>query len=132
MTFHISIGMVILALMTLRFFGRLTHLAPEASLPPWQHLTSLGVHWLLFVLVLATTITGWAFASFRGWSISWFFIAPLPMLAHEASAAARAVGRLHETMEWALLIAVNVHVAAALTDLFFYRDRIFQRMLPGS
>ena len=90
MTFHISFGTVILALMTLRFFGRLTHLAPEASIPPWQHLTSLGVHWLLFVLVLATTITGWAFASFRGWSISWFFIAPLPMLAHEASAANRA------------------------------------------
>jgi cytochrome b561 len=54
------------------------------------------------------------------------------MLAHKASAAARAVGRLHETMEWALLIVIDVHVAAALTDLFFYRDRIFQRMLPGS
>jgi cytochrome b561 len=64
--------------------------------------------------------------------ISWFFIAPLPMLAHEASAAARAVWRLHETVEWALLIVVIVHVAAALVHPFFYRDRIFQRMLPDS
>jgi cytochrome b561 len=63
MTFHISIGMVILAPMTLRFFWRLIHpVAPEASLPPWQRLTSEGVHWLLYVLVLATTITGWEFA----------------------------------------------------------------------
>jgi cytochrome b561 len=54
------------------------------------------------------------------------------MLAHEASAAARAVWRLHETVEWALLIVVIVHVAAALVHLFFYRDRIFQRMLPDS
>ena len=54
------------------------------------------------------------------------------MLAHEGSAAARAVGRLHETVEWALLIVVIVHVAAALVHLFFYRDRIFQRMLPDS
>jgi cytochrome b561 len=54
------------------------------------------------------------------------------MLAPEGSAAVRAVGRLHETMEWALLIVVIVHIAAALVHLFFYRDRVFQRMLPSS
>ena len=64
--------------------------------------------------------------------ISWFFIAPLPTLAHKGSAAARAVGRLHETMEWAQLIVVIIHVATALVHLFFYRDRILQRMPPGS
>ena len=116
--------------MTRRPSWRLTHpVAPEASLPPWQHLTSEGVHWLLYVLVLATTITGWAFASFRGWSISLFFTAPLPMLAPVGSAAVRAVARLQE---WALLIVIVGHVAAALVHLFFYRDRVFHRMLPVS
>jgi cytochrome b561 len=109
--------------------GSHTPVAPEASLPPWQHLTSEGVHRLLYVLVLATTITGWAFASFRDWSISLFFTAPLPMLAPVGSAAVRAVGRLQE---WALLIVIVVHVAAALVHLFFYRDRVFHRILPVS
>ena len=73
MTFHISIGIVILALIVLRLAWRLTHpVAPESSLPPWQRVSSEAMHWLLYVLVLATTITGWLFASFRGWSMSFF------------------------------------------------------------
>jgi cytochrome b561 len=71
MTFHISFGILILVLIVLRFSWRLTHpVAPESSLPPWRRLTSEAVHWALYLLVLATTVTGWLFASFRGWSIS--------------------------------------------------------------
>jgi cytochrome b561 len=82
MTFHISLGIVILTLIVLRFAWRLTHpVAPERSLPPWQRLTSEAAHRALYVLVLATTVTGWLFASFRGWSISFFYLVPLPMLA---------------------------------------------------
>jgi hypothetical protein len=41
MTFHVSIGLVILILIVLRFAWRLTHpVAPENSLPVWQHVTS--------------------------------------------------------------------------------------------
>src|ERR1039457_6298514 len=74
MTFHISFGIVILLLIVLRFGWRLGHpVAPESSLPPWQRLSSEAVHWLLYGLVLVATMTGWLFASFRGWSISFFF-----------------------------------------------------------
>jgi cytochrome b561 len=51
---------------------------PESLLPPWQRITSEAVHWLLYLLVLLTTLGSWLFA--RGWSVSWFFVAPLPML----------------------------------------------------
>jgi cytochrome b561 len=79
MTFHVSLGIAILALIVLRLVWRLTHpVAPESSLPPWQRLTSEAVHWMLYALVLATTITGWLFASFRGWSLRFFYLAPLP------------------------------------------------------
>jgi cytochrome b561 len=67
MTFHVSIGMTILILIVLRFVWRLTHpVAPESSLPPWQRLSSEAMHWMLYVLVLATTISGWLFASVAG------------------------------------------------------------------
>ena len=63
MTFHISFGLTILVLIVLRLAWRLTHpVAPESSLPPWQRLSSEVVHWILYVLVLTTTITGWLFA----------------------------------------------------------------------
>ena len=132
MTFHISIGMTILVLTALRLGWRLAHpVAPESSLPAWQRLSSEAVHWLLYVLVLATTISGWLFASFRGWSVSFFYLVHLPMLASDNEAAGRAIDSLHQAMEWALLVTIVIHVASALAHIFVYRDRVMQRMLPG-
>lgn len=132
MTFHLSIGLVVLALTALRLLWRLTHpVAPESSLPAWQRLSSEAVHWLLYALVLATTISGWLFASFRGWSVSFFYLVPMPMLASGNAAAGRTIDGLHQAMEWALLVTIGIHIAAALVHIFIYRDRVMQRMLPG-
>ena len=131
MTFHASIGLTILILIVLRLAWRLTHpVAPESSLPAWQRLSSEAVHWLLYALVLATAITGWLFASFRGWEVSLFYLVPLPMLSVENAAAGKTIDGLHQAAEWALLVVIGIHVAAALAHIFIYRDRIMQRMLP--
>ena len=132
MTFHVSIGLTILILIGLRLVWRIIHpVAPESSLPPWQRLSSEAVHWLLYALVLATTITGWLFASFRGWSMSFFYLVPMPMLASDNPAAGKVIDGLHQAMEWALLVVIGLHVAAALVHIFVYRNRVMQRMLPG-
>jgi cytochrome b561 len=132
MTFHISFGIAILTLIVLRLAWRLTHpVAPESSLPPWQRLSSEAAHWLLYALVMTTTVTGWLFASFRGWSISLFYLVPLPMLASENAPAAEAFDGWHQAMEWTLLVVIGIHVAMAMAHIFIYRDRIMQRMLPG-
>jgi cytochrome b561 len=132
MTWHISVGIVMLALIVLRLVWRLTHrVAPESSLEPWQRAGAEAVHWLLYVLVLLTTISGWLFASFRGWSISFFFLAPMPMLSSENTTALRAINHWHQKFEWTLLILIGVHVLAALVNLLFYRNRVMQRILPG-
>jgi cytochrome b561 len=131
MTLHISFGIVILILIVLRLAWRLAHpVAPESSLPPWQRISSEGVHWLLYALVLGTTITGWLFASFRGWGVSFFYLVPMPMLSSDNAAAGKAIDGLHQVMEWSLLVVIGIHVAAALVHVLVYRDRIMQRMLP--
>jgi cytochrome b561 len=131
MTFHVSIGIAVLALSALRLLWRLTHpVAPESSLPAWQRASSEVLHWLLYALVFATTISGWLFASFRGWSASFFYLVRLPMLASDNAAAGRTIDGLHQAMEWALLVTIGLHVAAALAHQFIYRDRVMQRMLP--
>ena len=132
MTWHISIGISMLVLIVLRFAWRLTHpVAPESALAPWQRVSSEAVHWLLYALVLATTVTGWMFASFRGWSISFFFLFPMPMLSAGNPAAGKMIDGWHQAMEWSLLVLIGLHVAAALVHLFVYRNRVMQRMLPG-
>jgi len=131
MIFHVSVGLTILVLIVLRLTWRLAHpVAPESSLPPWQRVTSEAVHWLLYLLVLATTITGWLFASYRGWSLSYFYLVPLPMLASENAAAGKSIDGLHQAMEWMLLALIGIHLAAALVHIFVHRNRIMQRMLP--
>ena len=100
------------------------------SLPPWQRLTSEAVHWLLYALVFAATVTGWLFASFRGWPVSFFHLTQLPMLASESASAGRTIEGWHQAAGWALLVVIAVHVLAAMAHIFIYRDRIMQRRLP--
>lgn len=91
---------MILTTIVLRLTWRLTHpVDPESALPRWQRLISEAVHWLLYALVLATGFTGWLFASFRGWSMSFFYLAPMPMLASDNAAAGRTIDGLYQAME---------------------------------
>ena len=131
MTLHISIGTLILALILARLVWRLTHpVASESSLAPWQRLSSEAVHWLLYVLVLATTLSGWLFASARGWTVAWFYMVPLPMLTAGSPQLVHTIDGWHQDCEWALLILIGLHVATALVHLLYYRDSVMRRMLP--
>jgi cytochrome b561 len=132
MALHISFGITLLVVIVVRLIWRIAHpVAPESSLPSWQRVSSEAVHWLLYAGVLAATLTGWLFASYRGWSVSDFGLAPLPMLAGKNAAAIKQIDGWHQLAEWALLVLICIHVAAALVHFFVYRDRILQRMLPG-
>jgi cytochrome b561 len=131
MTLHVSFGITILIVIALRFIWRISHpVAPESSLPFWQRTTSEGVHWLLYALVFAATLTGWVFASLRGWTLSYFFLAPLPMLVSASASGVHAFDGWHQVAEWALLVVIGVHVTAAMVHIFIYRDRVMHRMLP--
>lgn len=130
MVLHLSIGLTILAIIILRLLWRLSHpVAPESSLPAWQRLSSEAVHWLLYLAVLATTLTGWVFASFRGWSVKYFFAVPFPMALSKSSEGVKFFDGWHQAMEWTLLALIAIHVGAAMLHIFYYRDRIMQRML---
>jgi cytochrome b561 len=132
MSLHISIGMTILLLIVLRFFWRLTHpVAPESNLPAWQRVSSELVHWLLYVAVLLTTLSGWTFASARGWTVFLFGVVPFPHLVTEGSPLGRSLGGWHETLTWVLLVLLVLHIGAAFLHLLVYKDRVMSRMLPG-
>ena len=133
MTVHVSIGVTILALIALRFLWRLTHpVAPETNLPAWQRVGSEFVHWLLYVVVLLTTFSGWFLESARGWTIFLYGLVPLPRLVEQGSPLGRSLGGLHATLTWVLIGLLGLHIAAALVHLFIYRDRVMHRMLPAN
>ncbi|MBS0379720.1 MAG: cytochrome b [Proteobacteria bacterium] len=133
MIWHLSIGVLVLALAIVRLSWRVTHpVAPDPSLPPYQRIASGVVHWLLYVLVLLTCLSGWLFASARGWKVLWLFWLPLPMLTPKNPVLLKQIDGIHQVCEWALLATIAAHVVAAVVHQLHFRDGIMRRMLPRS
>ena len=53
------------------------------------------------------------------------------MLATKNTVAIKQIDGWHQIAEWALLVLICVHVAAAPVHIFVCRDRTMQRMLPS-
>lgn len=131
MMFHISVGFTILIVILVRFAWKIAHpVAPAPGLPRWQITAATAMHWALYVVVFVTTLTGWIFASMRGWTIYLYGLVPLPQIVEQGSSFGRTIGRNHELLTWILLVLVAGHVAMALWHYFIARDRVLQRMLP--
>jgi cytochrome b561 len=129
---HFSMGVVILAVTAARLLWRLTVgvPAPEASLPRWQHQGAEALHGILYLLLFALVFSGWAFASSHGVAMTLFGFATVPAVFANGSGTGQAIGELHSTLGWILLVALGIHIAAALYHHFWLRDRVLLRMLP--
>lgn len=129
---HFSVGVLVLAVAFVRLGWRVTHPEPppESGIPPWQTMTARIVHWLLYVLLFVVPILGWINASWRGFPIVMFGL-ELPKLVDTRAAGWAWTGDLHALLaNYAILILVGLHVAAALYHRLVRRDRVLQRMLP--
>ena len=131
---HMSLGMLILLAVALRWLWRIGHPVPLATsdLPGWEQPVARVVHGLLYVLLAVNPILGWMNASARDWTITVFGLVTLPHLVAPRARIGMQAGDLHTFLAWTLLALVGLHVAAALYHYFVRRDGVLQRMLPGA
>lgn len=130
---HLSIGAAILLVIVLRFVWRLLNpVSLPATLTAWELYLSRFTHGMLYLLVLAMTLLGWAAANARGWNVKLFGLVTLPALAPNGSAWGHEAGDIHNVLVYVLLGFIVLHGAAALYHYFIRRDQIMQRMLPVS
>lgn len=137
---HLSFGLVILAVIGIRFLWRMTHSAPPSpkGLPAWQLLSSRVVHALQYMLLFAIPILGWVNASYRGWTVTVFGWVHLPSLVPPRSATPAGAfigpwtGDVHIWLSYGLLALVSLYVSGALYHRFVLRDRVLARMIPGA
>lgn len=130
---HKSIGMTILALVLLRIAWRLTEKRPAdpSAMPRWQRRAAHGLHFALYVLILAIPLSGWWFNSAAGSPLVWFGRLQLPGLGgYDPVWKPRAL-LLHQVMFWTLIALLAVHVGAALWHHFRQRDDVLRRMTLG-
>jgi cytochrome b561 len=131
---HLAVGASILVLVAIRFAWRLYRPVPLVTddVPPWQHRLAFATHWLLYAVLIAIVLLGWANAAARGYAVRAFGVVTLPPIASTGSPLGMAAGDLHGLLTWVLLGLVGLHVAAAFYHRLVLRDRVMARMLPGA
>jgi cytochrome b561 len=119
---HKSIGIVILLLVGLRLAWRLTHRAPPLpeTVPELERKAAQAGHVLLYLLLFALPLSGWAYVSSSPLNIptvlfglvSWPHIPFLAELPDKAPVAA--VFKLaHDYGAFALIAVLTIHIGAA-------------------
>ena len=132
---HFSLGILILLVAILRLAWRASHAepAPEPNVPLWQYQLAHVVHWLLYLLLLVLPILGWLNASWRGYPVTLFGLFEMPKLLTMRAPGWNWTGDVHVLLSNYLMLAlVGLHVLAALYHFVIRRDRVLQRMLPGT
>ncbi len=127
---HKEFGMLILMLAAARISWRLSNINPSlASLPSWERLGALAVHWMLYLLMFAMPITGWLITSAAGFPVSFFGLFLIPTIVPADENWLKIFETMHEWIAYGLIALIIGHTLAALKHHFIDKDDIFRRML---
>ena len=130
LAWHRPIGIAILILALVRLGVRLTHKAPPlpADLPAIQVAAAKGSHYLLYALMIAMPLIGWAMQSAAGYPIIlWKGVELFPILPHDIVL----YGWLrcaHGLLAYAFFLLILAHLGAALFHGLIRRDGVFGSM----
>ena len=140
---HKSVGLTVLGLAILRLSWRLSHAPPPlpSTYRRWERLAAKGAHGLLYALIFALPLTGWAHDS--AWKaapshpLRWFGLFDFPRIGWLMSLPEDhkdfwhdLFGFAHTAAGYALYALVALHVLGALKHQFIDREPELQRMRP--
>jgi cytochrome b561 len=131
---HVSLGVLLTAVILVRIAWRLAPGHQMTSLETgWLRLASKGVHYLLYLLLIAQACTGFLLRWSQGHPVSFFGLFAIPSPLGVADKGSRhQIHGLHEKIGWAIVIIAFAHALAALYHHYVLKDRVLMRMLPGS
>lgn len=127
---HKLIGLTILAVVLARLVYRLKNGAPSSdpSVPPALTGIAHGVHWLIYVLLIAVPIGGYIGVSYYG-ALNVFGL-PLVAVTAKDEKFSETIFEAHEAAALTLLALIVLHVGAAVYHRVVRKDRVVERMLP--
>ncbi len=128
---HKSIGIVILVLVAIRLINRLLNPPPPlpADLPGWQIVAAKASHWVLYLLMFALPLVGWAMLSAAGAPIVVFGSVHLPAILPKDVAVFAVLRTTHTVLALLLFATFLAHLGAALFHALIRRDEVLPSML---
>jgi len=131
---HKPLGIAILLLAVIRLAVRLRHPPPPlpGDLPALQKLAALASHWLLYFLMLAMPLIGWAMLSAGGYPVMLGESLRLPPIFPTNATAFAVLRHLHGAFAMLLFATFLAHMAAALHHGLIRRDGVLASMLPAA
>ncbi|MDF0732007.1 cytochrome b/b6 domain-containing protein [Pseudomonas entomophila] len=126
---HKATGLALLALVLVRIGLRLAlpHPPLPADLPPLQRLAASASHRVLYALMLAMPLLGWAMLSAGGYPRP----LQLPAIAPHDLQLYAVLRQAHGWAGYLLFATVLAHLAAALAHALVRRDGVLRSMWPG-
>ncbi|MCX7312402.1 MAG: cytochrome b/b6 domain-containing protein [Hyphomicrobiales bacterium] len=133
---HAGLGYDFLVLLMLRLLWRWTHAVPAlpAGLQRWERVSAQAGHVSLYILMLGSTLTGWALAgTFRTPLNKDAFGLPIPSIYTSQDRAMHGLfEESHEILSYLLAALIIVHVAGALRHHFVKHNDVLRRMWVGA
>jgi cytochrome b561 len=129
---HKSIGMLVLILALVRILWKLANRGTPAQvpMPRRQQIAAAAGHGLLYLLVLAQPLTGWAMSSAANYPVTLFGWIQFPALVGANHDLHETLTEVHEGMFYALAAVALLHAAAAIYHHVWMKDDSLRRMLP--
>lgn len=130
---HRQLGLLVLIVVAWRIALRLRksladHAPDMAAVFRWA---AKATHVVLYALLIALSVGGWACTNAHAISLSLLGVLPLPDLMSADSEVADTLSDYHILLSWVLLASVAVHAIAALWHHYVRRDAVLSAMLPG-
>lgn len=126
---HKATGLALLVLVIVRLCLRLTlpHPPLPTDMPALQRIAAGASHWLLYGLMLAMPLLGWAMLSAGGYPRP----LQLPAIARHDLQLYAVLRQAHGWAGYLLFATVLVHLGAALMHALVRRDGVLRSMWPG-
>ncbi len=128
---HGSIGALVLWLAVARLIWRAAHRPPPlpGSLPAWQAWAAHGVHALLYVMMFALPLSGYAHRAAGNHPVAFFGLWNWPSLISPDENLRVLAGTIHLGLVIGLACLLLLHFGAVLKHLVIDRDGVATRML---
>jgi len=127
---HKAFGILALELGALKILWSLYSRPPPLSgLPRWERIAARSVHGMLYLLMLAVPVTGYAISTSAGDPVSVFGLYEVPALLPAWKGLERVATDLHYYLAYLTLALVVLHAAAALKHAFIDKDDTLRRMI---